>query len=76
MKNIEEEYMKNELETITKTEEIKYYNKILTQAEEYFKSEYYNTSKLDNGQEEIMTTERMTITFTTIENEKINENII
>ena len=74
--NIEEEYMKNELETITKTEEIKYYNKILTQAEEYFKSEYYNTSKLDNGQEEIMTTERMTITFTTIENEKnkINTN--
>ena len=45
--DIKETNLKNKDEKISKFEEIKYYNEILQIAEEYFKSEYYNTSKLD-----------------------------
>ena len=34
----------------------------------------YNTSKLDNGEDEIIKTEKMTVTFTTTENQKKNKN--
>ena len=73
-----EESLKNETDIISKTEEIKYYNEILEITEEYFKSENYDTSRLDNGEEEIIETEKMTITFTSTQNEinKINNNNI
>ena len=67
--------LKNKSQAISKFEEIEYYNEILQIAEEYFKSEYYDTSKLDNGQEEIIESEKLKITFTTIENEKNKMNI-
>ena len=40
-------------------------------------TEYYNTSKLDNGQDDFIKTEKMEITFTTLQNQKniINTNI-
>ena len=67
--------LKNKSQAISKFEEIEYYNEILQIAEEYFKSEYYDTSKLDNGQEEKIESEKLKITFTTIENEKNKINI-
>ena len=45
--------------------------------EKRFISDNYNTKDLDNGEEQIIKTEKMIIIFTTIENQKnnINNNI-
>ena len=42
--------------------------------EKRFISDNYNTKDLDNGEEQIIKTEKMIITFTTIENQKNNIN--
>ena len=42
--------------------------------EEGFISENYNISNLDNGEDEIIKTEKIIITFTTTENQKNNKN--
>ena len=52
--------------------EIKYYDLVLSGIEERFISENYNTSNLDNGVDELIETEKMTITFPTTENQKNN----
>ena len=65
--------MINKLENETikdKVNETEYYDSILEKVEEEIK--YYNTSKLDNGGEEFLKTEKMNITFTTIDNQKNN----
>ena len=62
----------NETGEISKEEEIQYYDSVLEKIESGFTSENYDTSNLDNGEEEIITTEKMTITFTTTQNQKNN----
>ena len=68
----------NNYTEIIKEEEIDFYNNILNTIEKRFISDNYNTKDLDNGEEQIIKTEKMIITFTTIENQKnnINNNII
>ena len=65
-----EQNIKNETEKKTKEEEKVYYEKVLETTEEFFTSENYDTSKIDSGQEEKIKTEKMTITFTTAQNQK------
>jgi hypothetical protein len=43
----------------------------LNTIEKRFISDNYNTKDLDNGEEQIIKTEKMIITFTMIENQKI-----
>ena len=64
---------RNEAEK-SKEKEIEYYDNILKLIEEGFISENYNISNLDNGEDEIIKTEKMIITFTTTENQKNNKN--
>ena len=65
-----EKNMKNEIVKQNKEEEKIYYVEVLEIMEDFFKSENYNTSKIERGHEEIIETKKMTITFTSIENEK------
>ena len=53
--------------------EIEYYDSILDNIENIF-SNYYNLSILDEGNEEIIYIEKMTITLTTTENQKNNKD--
>ena len=55
-----------------KEEEIKYYDTILENIETGFTSEDYDTSNLDKGEDEVIETEKMTVTFTTTDNQKKN----
>ena len=70
-------YEKNKTEEVTKEEEIKYYDTILENIENIFTSENFDSTDIDNGKDEIIKTEKMTITLTTTENQKnnINDNI-
>ena len=70
-----EQNVKNETVKKTKEEEKVYYEEVLEVAEEFFKSDDYDTSKIDNGEEEKIETEKMTITFTTTQNQKDNIDI-
>ena len=63
---------KNETKEFTKEEENNYYNNILDIIEKGFTSEDYDTSNLDKGQDEVIETEKMTIIFTTTQNQKNN----
>ena len=59
-------------------EEIEYYDTILENVENIFTSENFDTIDIDNGKDEIIETEKMTITFTTSENQKnnnLNDNL-
>ena len=69
-------YEKNETETEEKAkeEEIKYYDQIIEKIEEAFTSDNYDTSNLDKGEDEVIETEKMTVTFTTTQNQKDNSN--
>ena len=62
-----------ESEKMSKEEELQYYDNLLEIFEKDF-TENYDTSKLDNGQDEYISKGKMTITFTTIENQKKNIN--
>ena len=55
-------------------EEIKFYDMIIKNIESIFMSPDYDTTKLDNGKDEVIETERMTITLTTAQNQKNNNN--
>jgi len=57
----------------SKDEEIIYYDNIIKIIEDEFISDNYNTSKLDNGQEEIIKTEKIITTLTTSENQRNNK---
>ena len=58
---------------MSKQEEIEYYDNVIKIIEKGF-TENYDTSKLDIGQDEVIKREKMTVTFTTIENQKNNIN--
>ena len=64
---------RNNSEKKTKEEEIEYYDNLIKIIEEIF-LDNYNTSILDNGQDEYIKTEKMTVTFTTVQNQKNNIN--
>ena len=51
--------------------EIEYYNEIMQQMELNIKSQNFDTSKLDNGEEKIFKADKMQITLTTIQTKKI-----
>ena len=63
---------KNETVKLAKEEEKEYYEEVLQATEEFFKSENFDTSNIDSGKEEKIETEKMTITFTTTQNQKNN----
>jgi len=77
IKKLIENIASNETVKKTKEEEIEYYDTILDIIETGFTSGNYDTTELDNGGVEIIKTEKMTITFTTIQNQKnvINDNM-
>ena len=54
-------------------EEINYHNNILKIVEKLF-TDNYNTSKIDKGQDDIIETDKMIVTFTTSQNQKNNIN--
>ena len=56
----------------SKEEEINYYDNILKSIEKGFTSNNYNTSDIDNGQDQIIQSEKLTITFTTTQNQRNN----
>ena len=59
-------YEKKETEEIAKEEKINYYDKILENIESIFTSEYYNTSILESGQDQILIdNEKIKVTLTT-----------
>ena len=58
----------------TKKDEINYYNAILKKIEDIFTSKKYNISYLDEGNDDIIVTEKMKITLTTSQNQKNNIN--
>ena len=67
---------KNETEKMTKEEEIEYYDNLLDILEEGF-TDNFDTSNIDEGQDEVIKTEKVTVTFTSVENQKndINQNV-
>ena len=67
---------KNETEKMSQKEEIEFYDNIIQTIEKGFTNNY-NTLTLDNGQDEIITTDKITVTLTTSQNQKsnINKNI-
>ena len=70
--DIQDVLNKNETNLSVK-EEIEYYDNIIKVIEKGF-IDNYNTSKLDNGQDEVIKTEKMTVTLTTVQNQKENIN--
>ena len=64
----------NKNQTELKEKNINIYDKINEKIELIFTSESYNTSKIDDGNEEIIITEKMNITLTTTNNQKNNKN--
>ena len=64
---------KNEIEK-SKEKETKYYDNVLQSIENGFTSESYDTSSIDNGKDEVIKADKLTVTFTTTENQKNNIN--
>ena len=58
-----------------KEEEIKYYDNILKNIDEGFTSLNFDTLNIDNGEDEIIKTEKLIITLTTTQNQRNNINI-
>ena len=67
-------YDKNKTKGKTKEEETQYYDTIIENIEIMLTSENFDTSDLDNGNDEIIETEKMNITLTTTQNQKNNIN--
>ena len=59
---------------MSKEEEIEYYDNLINIIEKEFTSKNYDTSKIDNGQNEVAKIGKITLTLTTLENEKSNIN--
>ena len=70
LKNI----IKNLLSNETNELDQKFYDKVLEIIETGFISKNYNISDLDNGKDDIIKTEKINITLTTIQNQKNNIN--
>ena len=57
-----------------KDEEIRCYNSILKNIEDTYTANNYDTSKFDNGEDEIIKKEKLKVTLTTSQNQKNNLN--
>ena len=57
-----------------KTEKSKIYDTLLKNVEDYFISNDYNTSEIENGNNDIFTYNEMTVTLTSINNQKNDED--
>ena len=66
------EAIENSINEINQTDEINFYNAILKTIDDYFTSNDYVTSNLDNGNDEILKMGKVKIIFTTTENQKNN----
>ena len=64
---------KNEKEKMSKDFEIEYYDNLIKIIEKAL-IENYDTSKIDKGEDDIIKTEKMIVTFTSLENQKNNIN--
>ena len=64
---------KNKTDQMSLDEEIEYYDYLLKTIENIF-TENYDTSKIDDGQDEVITTGKMTLTLTTSQNQRNNIN--
>jgi len=78
-KNLDFENLLDDVQNIpnhekNETEEIKYYDKVLEIIGNYFTNENYNLLKIENGEEELITLDKMIITLTTTQNQKNNTN--
>ena len=60
--------------TESREEEILFYDNILWNLEYGFTSETFDTSNIENGIDQILKTEKLTITFSTTKNQKNNIN--
>ena len=69
----QETYEQNKKQNMSKEEEIDYYNSIIKIIEKSY-TDNYDTSKLDNGEDEIIKTEKINVTLTTLQNQKNNIN--
>ena len=58
---------------MTKEEEMEYYENVIEIIEKGF-TDNYDTTNMDKGEDEVIETEKMTITFTTPQNQKSNLN--
>jgi len=58
----------------TKKQEIEYYDELIKNIEILFTLKYFNTTKLDEGNEEVFETKKMKVKLTTIKNQKNNLN--
>ena len=56
----------------SKLQKINYYNNLIQYIDNSFTSPQYDTSNIENGKDEIIKTDQMTVTFTTTENQKNN----
>ena len=65
--------VKNKTDQMSLDEEIEYYDYLLKTIENIF-TENYDTSKIDDGQDEVITTGKMTLTLTTSQNQRNNIN--
>ena len=65
---------KDNNKTKDKEDENNYYNEIIDSIENVFTSENYDTSKLDDGEDQVIETEKMTVILTTSQNQKSNIN--
>ena len=66
--------LKNETIKKTRKEEIEYYDTFIHNIETIFTSKYFNTTKIDEGKDEIYETQKIKVTFTTSKNQKNNLN--
>ena len=66
-------YEQNKRQNMSKEEEIKYYNNLMKIIEKIF-TDNYDTSNMDNGEYQIIKTEKMNITLTTLQNQNIDTN--
>ena len=64
---------KNETVKMTKEEEVEYYENVIEIIEKGF-TDNYDTTNMDKGKDEVIETQKMTITFTTTQNQKSNIN--
>ena len=64
----------NKTKDMTKEEETEFYDNIVSNVEDILISEDFNTTSLDNGEDQVIQTEKMTITLTTSQNQKNNTN--
>ena len=64
----------NEMKGMTKEQETEFYDDIIDNVEDILTSKDFNTSNLDNGQNRVIKTEKITITLTTSQNQKNDTN--